>query len=633
MEIKKRGQVSIFMIASLVLMLAGVIYFFYHGKDIGKSQEIANPDTEPVKLYVDDCLKEVSQDGLERIGITGGYTKIPDSIGSDPRAYLAKFPQAGIKMPYWWHDGIDAVPTEDFIRDQLESYIKSELKSCINNFEPFAGKFDILAPKNPTTSVQFNLEDVSVSLKYPLDIAKKGSNSRYSLKNFNYVAPIRFKKAYELAKLIMDRENKDYFLEQKTIDLYSMDTEIPTTDVEPTCKAKAWKMSDIKKRLMTLLRVNLPYIRIKGTNYNPSLYVPNPSGKSEYSETYFQYHYIWDIDKDADKKYKNMKVAFAYENWPLNIYARPSENGILKSNSEKGTQLLSFFCLHIWHFTYDISYPVIATIFDEETEKNRAYSFNFGFKVSIDHNQPARLGAGTYLFDTEAEPSSEDYCRDTQNEITIFTVNNATGDDLNGVNLTFACGRFYCDMGQSNWLSLGAAAGITKKFPYCVNGVIKGTRQGFAESKSFVQTDVDARSYVLALSPIKEFKNYKVVKHSLLMPSAAEELSPDEKASIVIKGKNIGFESFAVYPKEEGFALSMPDGKDATYSLTMYIVDKENIIGGYAGEWKVTKEDLAGSNEVIFHAVEQGPASDDEKALFISGLESYSKKVPPPELR
>ena len=219
-----------------------------------------------------------------------------------------------------------------------------------------------------------------------------------------------------------------------------------------------------------------------------------------------------------------------------------------------------------------------------------------------------------------------------QNQITIFTVDNSTGDDIRGVNLTFVCGRFYCDIGQSDWLSLGAAAGLTKRLPYCVNAVIKGTKEGFGEAKSFIQTDVDGRSYVLALNPIKEFNNYKVVKHLLSNPSAANEITLGEQASILIKGKDIGFESFAVYPKEGDFPLKLM-GKDATYEVTIYVTDEENIIAGYVGDWKVSKSGLDNANEIVFHVVEQGSASEDERFLFVSGLGSYSKNVPAPELK
>ena len=216
----------------------------------------------------------------------------------------------------------------------MAEHIKTELKNCVSNFESFEGRFRINELKEPVVEVKFNENDVSVKLNYPLEIISSDGNTKNLIENFDYSVPIRFKKVYELAKLIMERENKDYFLETRTIDLYSMDREIPTTDVEATCKAKSWRLSTIKEKLQTLLRVNIPYIRIKGTDYNPDLYVPNPSGRNVYSETYFQQHYVWDIDKDAQKKYNNMKVSFAYENWPLDIYARPSENGILRSSSK-----------------------------------------------------------------------------------------------------------------------------------------------------------------------------------------------------------------------------------------------------------------------------------------------------------
>jgi hypothetical protein len=379
-----------------------------------------------------------------------------------------------------------------------------------------------------------------------------------------------------------------------------------------------------------LLRVNLPYTRIKGTDYNPRLYVPNPSGRDIYADSYYQQHYVWEIDREPSK-YRNMKVAFTYDNWPMQIYARPSENNVLKSNAQKGAEMLKFFCLHIWHFTYDISYPVLVSIFDKETEKNKAYQFNFAFKVNVDHNQPNRISKGTTLFETIPDLSSEDYCNDVQNEITIFTIDNSTGEDVKDVNLTFACGRYYCDVGKSDWLGLGAAAGITKRLPYCVLGVIKGAKQGYADAQSFVQTDVDGRSYILLLNPIKEFQNYRIVNHLLSNPSIIKDIG-NEKASILIKGKDISYESFAVYPKETSFPLALPS-KDATYEVTIYLIDDEDIIGGYVGEWKVGKDDLEEATEIIFHVITQGAASEDERAFFIAGLSSYSKQVPSPELK
>lgn len=622
-----KSQAAIFIIIALIIISSGVLYFFYQRQSVEEEIDVVQPEIAPIKLYVENCIKSVAEDGLETIGLTGGYINIPSDINNNPLAYLSNLPE--FKIPYWWHDGVETIPTEDFISQQLASYVQSELKNCISNFEPFANRFEVNELSEPIAEIQFNENDVSVALKYRLEIVSKYGDVKQLVQNFKYTLPIRFKKVYELAKAIMERENIDYFLEKRTIDLYSIDIDIPTTDVEATCTAKTWQLSSVKEKLQTLLRVNLPYIRIKGTDYNPNSYVPNPKGRNVYQDTYFQQHYIWEIDKD-DKKYKNMKVSFAYENWPMEMFARPSQNGILRSNSQKGTDMLSFFCLHTWHFTYDMEYPALATIIDQETDKNKAYQFNFAFKVAIDHNQPNRQTTGTTFFETAADISSDEFCNDIQNEITIFTVNNATGEDIKDVNLTFICGRFYCDIGATDWLSFGAAAGLAKRLPYCVNGIIKGAKNGYAEAKSFVQTDVDGRSYVLAMNPLKEF-NYRIVKHPLSSPSSASELSSNEKASIYIKGNDISFETFAAYPKEN-FLLSIPE-KDATYEVTIYLANDENLVGGYISDWKVGKNEFKGTNEIIFHVVEQGIATDDERALFIAGLNSYSKNIPQPEVR
>ena len=633
-ELKKKSQVTTFMILSVLILLIGVIYFSYL-KSAEKEPEVVQPEVMPIKEYVENCMKLIAEDGLERIGLSGGYISIPQKISGNPRSYLSNLPAKGFKMPYWWHDGIDAAPPLDFINKDLRDYIQNGLKGCINNFEPFADRFAIKELKEPVAEVKFNDNDVYVSLKYPIEIAAKYGDFKALRETFAYTAPVRFKKIYELAKLIMERENKDYFLEQKTIDLYSMDKEIPTTDIEAGCGAKVWQIKNIKDKLQDLLRVNLPYIRIQGTEWNKNLYVPEPNSNT-YSNSYYQQHYIWEIDKAPGAKYSNMKVSFVYDDWPIDVYARPSENGVLKSNSQKGAKALSFFCLHIWHFTYDINYPVVVSILDQEGESNKQYQFNFAFKVSIEHNQPNRISTGTSLFEPLGGVSSEEYCNDVQNEITVFTVNNANGDDMPDVDMTFVCGRFYCDMEKSEWLDGGGSAGIRKKFPFCFNGIIKGMKEGFVDTQEFLQTDRYGNTKELFLNPIKTFKNFKIIKHSLSNPAIAEELEPDKSVSIIIKGKGIEFESFALYPKEDSSPLTILDGKDAAYEVSIYLTDNENdnILGGYVGEWKVSKNDLNSADEATFHiiALEQEHPSEDDMSAFASKLSEHSKLVPAPEV-
>ncbi|MEK6947487.1 MAG: hypothetical protein AABX32_07825, partial [Nanoarchaeota archaeon] len=94
-----------------------------------------------------------------------------------------------------------------------------------------------------------------------------------------------------------------------------------------------------------------------------------------------------------------------------------------------------------------------------------------------------------------------------------------------------------------------------------------------------------------------------------------------------------GYESFVFYPKEGDFPLKLPSGKDVTYDVAIYLVDGDNLIGGYSGTWKVNKDELNNAQQAIFHVIYQGSATEDERALFISGMDSYSKNIPAPELK
>src|SRR3989344_2035322 len=169
----KRAQVSIFLLAAVIILILGMIYFFYQRQSSQKA-EYVQPELMPLKAYVENCLKQITDEGLETIGLTGGYIDIPDSVSRNPKSYLAAYPSSHFKIPYWWYKGIDAVPTEDFIKDELKVHVKRELNGCINNFEPFESRFIISKLKEPIIDIQFNDADTSVSMKYPLEVLGKG---------------------------------------------------------------------------------------------------------------------------------------------------------------------------------------------------------------------------------------------------------------------------------------------------------------------------------------------------------------------------------------------------------------------------------------------------------------------------
>ena len=121
-----------------------------------------------------------------------------------------------------------------------------------------------------------------------------------------------------------------------------------------------------------------------------------------------------------------------------------------------------------------------------------------------------------------------------------------------------------------------------------------------------------------------------VVKHDFDNPALESNLGKNEKVSIRITSTKDDFETFGVYPTQGDFPIKLLND-NIDYEVTIYLSDDKDIIGGYQGTWKVTKDQLTGADTIKFHVLEK-KGSQDERFLMVSGLASYSQKIPQPEL-
>jgi len=621
--IKKRGQISIFLVIALILLIAGSVYFYY--QSTGEDRKLLkDPKAQEVKNYIEACIQQTALEGMKILGINGGYIYFPDQIKKDPRTYLHLGPIDNVKNPYWWFDGKEAIPTEDFMEQQIARYIKEHLDSCIDSVAA-SQHYAIKKDNNPGVEVVLQEDDVAVKIFYPIEISY-ADNSKVNLQRFQYDVPVKLKKIYELAKDIMNAENRDSFLEFKTIDLITLDEEIPTTDIVATCEKKEWYLPSIQEKLKRLLATNIPYINIQNTEFADSIYVPNPYGEDNYKSSYFNSHYQWLI---SEKKYDNLRVGFEYnQNWPLQLYARPSDGKRLVSNSQTGGDILKFLCLHIWHFTYDVVYPVRVSIID--SHGSEPFAFSFAFKVSVDHNQPRReLFPFTIQQDQGIEENAVEFCKDRQSEIFIYTWENSSDEHfIDDVNLTYTCGIYSCPIGKTEWLSYGAAAGLSSQFPFCNNGFIRAKRQGYQDVTQFFSTEYPG-TYNIHMRPVKEFLDYDVIKHDFDNPAKEKKLDENEKVSIFIKSAQENFESNGVVPHTGTLPLKLFNDQHQ-YELSLYITDGESLTGGYQTTWNVNKAIVDNAKKITFHVLEK-KGSEEDQLLFITGLAAYSQQIPQPQ--
>ncbi|MFC1768788.1 hypothetical protein ACFLZX_03405 [Nanoarchaeota archaeon] len=615
---KKRGQITFFIIVGILMLFSVVLFLHFKSRIV----EVIEPEPvaiTPVDTFVTGCVSSLATEAINNIGEQGGYVEIPESIRANHNSYLSLFGFGDFIVPYWWYKGNSVIPTLESMELGITSYVKDNLKVCLGSFAPLRTQFKIEELGDIEVVTSINEDDVSVNLKYPLKVITLDNGSSQETELFNAIIPIRLKQVYLLARDIIDDENENTFLERKTIDLMAMDQSIPDTNIEVTCERREWYLPEITERMKDLVSRNFQYIKIANAEYNPNTYVESQSALT-WKDSYFGLHYLWNV---SDTKYRKIHATVSYlENWPFYAYARPSRNGVLRSNSQDGFGILSGLCLHIWHFTYDFVYPVMITLYDEESSTNREFRFQFATEVSVRSNTPYRENFASEVLEGSDGVYEEDYCTALRNEITITTFDTAQNDEVTGVNLTLICGGFSCPIGTSEIIGAGTA-GIRGRMPFCYSGFVKGEKEGYMESQAPLQTSLEHRAYNLDLTPIKEFDNVKIRK-----VVDGQESDFEGRAFINVIGPNEFEENYALPVYVNKFRLL---GRSTfTYNITIYVFDEESVIGGYQAEWTPSWDAMKDKNTVKFYVPVTDETEDKERYKFISKIGEHSGNVPVP---
>lgn len=214
-KIKKRGQITIFIIVGIVIMIIfGLIYYIrnYVIKEkiafSTKKTTKLTLDITPIRRHTETCLEKVSEEGVWLVGVHGGYID-PDGnpfYGEGGNVISSSTTYQGDKVPYYLDGNSYTYPPLNQIEEKLSKYIIVEFEKCLNLtvFENMG--FEITQPNvNYKTTgyydsdlvdskVSINKEDVIVQIRYPLIIRKKGTVTELS--DFRVSLPVRLKTIY-----------------------------------------------------------------------------------------------------------------------------------------------------------------------------------------------------------------------------------------------------------------------------------------------------------------------------------------------------------------------------------------------------------------------------------------------------
>lgn len=359
----KRGQITLFIIIGLILLLSITLLIYYRNLTL-KEPEIVPPQFNPVKEYVSSCLKITGRDAVELLGQQSGYIEIPQAWLLDRDSYIS---YAGImNIPYWYYLGESRVPSQEVIEQQISEYIESNLNDCLQDFAPFEATFGISEKRDLDVITTLDKKDVRIEADFLLRVKSKADSKATYLSDFSAILDVDLLEAYELARKMMEYENENMPIENATMDMVSMHPDIPESGMTFHCGREQWYLHEIKDELSTIMRYQLSRVRIKNTNY---LDFVAPEEEYEYfadftledvmngrvpdrappEDSYEFFHYFWDIGMPKS----DLRATMQYEPaWGMDINARPSSGGVLRSNVRKGVKkYLNFMCVNFYHFT------------------------------------------------------------------------------------------------------------------------------------------------------------------------------------------------------------------------------------------------------------------------------------------
>ena len=176
---RKRGQVTVFVILGILIVVILAFVFYLYGERLSiQTKEDVKFDTstiEPLKDYVQDCIDSNGLEAVELIGNQGGEINpgfyqnwncvSPGNCDKVSYAcFTTEYSQCYNKKPFM----------KEFVENELETYLRNRVNLCINLDEIRSSGYNVEAGE---FKLDVSIQDYStvINVNYPLTITKGDS--------------------------------------------------------------------------------------------------------------------------------------------------------------------------------------------------------------------------------------------------------------------------------------------------------------------------------------------------------------------------------------------------------------------------------------------------------------------------
>ncbi|HIH17648.1 MAG: hypothetical protein QT01_C0001G0055 [archaeon GW2011_AR6] len=554
----KKAQVTVFVVLAIVIVASVILVFTLRTKffpaTLEKMPEKLKPFTQSYSL----CVEDLGQEAVQVLGQRGGYIDSPAEEQENEFSFGSSLKFLGEKIPYWFYisgNGLERqqIPLLGGMEKQLENYVEENIGRCDSVVSEFELEgFTIEKKGMPSASAKIKDDEITLRVVMPFNLQLQDSKARvdtYDLKIGKALG-----KSYKAARKILEAENAQLFLEERTIDVLSLYEELPSTKTTLECFPKSWKVEDVKPDLQNIIANNIQFTKIKGTDYANA-------------DPYFEL--------DAGVPDKNLKVNFIFIEEPFKLEINGKEEGSIRGESISNIEapfLKSFICLSSYDFVYTVSYPVLVSIYDAESD----YQFQFPLVVSVNKNQPRKPQDLDGALELESEGGSK-ICDNKLGKETVFTLDATTAEPLKDVAISYKCISSICDIGttkleaQSQELGAGSegSAILQASFPQCVNGFILAEKEGYAPAKQEFSTNIDGQSISLMLNPLKKLNTELILIDEF---GGERSLRSDESALVTFLSEDSTIAQTLLYPEQRSLEVA-----DSYYNVRIQVFKKKPL--------------------------------------------------------
>jgi hypothetical protein len=526
----KKAQLTLFIAIGVVLVMIAGIYFYATTEmnlSFEESKEKIVGDV-PVEFYgifnyIENCLYTTAQEGLIKLGSSGGVLDMSNYVIADPTSSDAVrfLPGSSWVIPYWRylkgnnqctgacefvvmpHMGSTPLKLHKkgstfSIEGQLDKYIEDNIEGCLDNFKAFKEQGYGIKDSNLKVKSSVAEEGVVIALDYPVEISKDGVEEVL----YNYITKldVNFKKIFELASTITRMEANYTFLERNVLNLISAYSDIDDTKLPPFYEvgfgftSVMWMKNDVEDKITGLLQTHINEHQIYNSyNYDPNYFPDDPIIEGMFS------NFI--LRPSPSGEYSSLGVDFDYFMGWKPIYFDLNCDGMLCRPESILSDLGVSFGFHRYIFAYDISFPVLVEINDPFAFNERGYSFYFFLEGNIRDNEP--LNTTFNPLETVVTVKDSMLCdEDKRNsgDVNVYVTDAKTGDALKDVRVTYSC------LGESCLIGMTDDTGeLSSKFPVCVGGVVSYLKEGYLGKGKLMNAYLDVGgSQSMELEPFRE---------------------------------------------------------------------------------------------------------------------------------